>query len=189
VVTSAVTPDELIAAIARGERKAQPGDGRLVRTHISQAPFNRERRLEKQWARIGDTVVGCAHPTGGAPITNDTALSSLERHVAKRIRDGQWKASTTISQYEADCQRAAGIASIVKAGVRMVPLAATQTHVTAADFPQLTIVPGQVVLVVYDTDKKRITTSYYLPEAQAPVQVYKHWVQQPRPVLLPLSTP
>ena len=84
---------------------------------------------------------------------------------------------------------AASLATIVKAGVRVVPLAATQTHAKADDFPCMNLMPGQVLLVVYDTDKQRITTSYYLREADAPIRVYKLWVQRPRPVVLPLSTP
>ena len=183
-------PDELIAAIARGERRAQPGDGTIVRDHIASSPFNREPRLERAWALIGDSVVGEPHPTRpGVTITETTSLTSLERHVAKRVRDGQWKPDTTCEQYEADCQRAAKAAYLVKAGVRSgVALAATQTRVTASEFPKVNVVPGQVLFVVYDTQKARITTCYYVPEAQAPVRVYNHWVQKPRPVVLPLSS-
>lgn len=185
-----VSPDELIREIAHGRRKVAPGDGALVRGHIASAPFNRESRREEQWALIGDTVVGCPHPTEqGVTIASRTSLTSLERHLAKRIRDGQWRTTTTPSEYEADCQRAAAQATVVKAGVRLVALAATQTHAKAGDFPLMNHRAGQVVLVVYDTEKRRITTSYYLPEAEAPIQVYKYWVQSPRPVVLPLSSP
>lgn len=184
------TTDQLIAAIARGEQKAQPGDGATVREHIGRSPFNAERREERAWARVGDSVVGCQHPVvAGTVISESTLLSSLERHLAKRIRDGQWKPGTTPQQYEEDCQRAARTATIVKAGVRAdIALAATQSPVKAEMFPQVQVAPGQVFFVVYDTNKKRITTNYYLPEAQAPVQVYKKWVQKPRPVVLPLSS-
>jgi hypothetical protein len=184
------TVDELIAALARGERKPEPSDGQTVRAHIAAAPFNRESRQEQAWSRIGESVVGCPHPsTPGASIASTTYLTSLEYHVAKRIRGGQWKSATTPLQYEADCQHAAAIATIVKAGVRGVPLAATQTRVTASDFPMVNVVPGQVLLVVYDTVKARIATAYYLHEAEAPIQVYKQWVQKPRPVVLPVHTP
>lgn len=184
------SPDEVISEIAQGQRKVAPGDGALVRDHIAKAPFNREPRLEKEWSVVGDTVVGCPHPTQqGVTISEKTSLTSLERHLAKRIRDGQWLPSTTPTEYEADCQRAASLASVVKAGLRVVPLAATQTHAKATDFPRMKLLAGQVLLVVYDTAKRRITTSYYLPEADAPIRVYKYWVQNPRPVVLPLSSP
>lgn len=181
--------DSLIAALAKGERKPQPGDGATVRAYISKTAFNRERRPESAWSRLGESVVGCPHPSTGMPIIDTTDLTSLEYHVAKRINGHQWKSGTTPEAYEADCQHAAAIASLVKAGVRIVPLAATQTRVSASEFPRVSVVPGQVLLVVYDTNKSRITTAYYLPEAQAPIQVYKHWVQQPKPVVLPISTP
>jgi hypothetical protein len=185
-----VTPDELIAAIARGEREVGGGDGELVRRHIAASPFNREIRAERSWSQIGESVVGCPHPVlPGQVISATTALSSLEFHIAKRIRDGQWKPNTSPDQYESDCQRAASKATIVKAGVRGNPLAATQTYAAAADFPQMLVKPGQAVLVVYDTVKHRITTSYYLPAASLPLQVYKYWVQNPRPVVLPVSAP
>jgi hypothetical protein len=181
--------DTLIAALAKGERKPAPGDGATVRAHISKAPFNRERRPESAWSRVGESVVGCPHPSTGQPIAGNTGLTSLEYHVAKRIRGGQWRSGTTPEEYEVDCRHAAALASVVKAGVRIVPLAATQTRVTSPDFPRVHFVPGQVLLVVYDTAKSRITTAYYLPEADAPIQVYKYWVQKPKPVVLPISTP
>ncbi len=185
-----LSADELISEIAQGRRKVAPGDGGVVRAHIAKAAFNRETRLEKDWSAVGDTVVGCPHPTQhGVTISEKTSLTSLERHLAKRIRDEQWLPTTTPTEYEADCQRAASLASVVKAGVRLVPLAATQTHAKAADFPRMKLLAGQVLLVVYDTAKRRITTSYYLPEADAPIRVYKYWVQKPRPVVLPLSPP
>lgn len=186
-----LTTDELIDAIARGTQKAEPGDGLRVRQHIASSPFNQERRREDQWARIGDTVVGCAHPSApGTVIEANTLLSSLDRHLAKRIRDGQWKPGTTPQQYEQDCQRAAGGATVVKAGVRDgVALAAAQAPVKAETFPQVVFKSGHAFLVVYDTHKQRITTNYYLPEAQLPVQVYKGWVQKPRPVVLSLTPP
>jgi hypothetical protein len=185
------TTDELIDAIAKGIQKVQPGDGPRVRQHIGSAAFDREPRSEEEWARVGDTVVGCEHPSQpGTFIEAHTVLSSLDRHLAKRIRDGQWKSGTTPQQYEEDCQRAACTATVVKAGVRDgVSLAAAQTPVKADAFPQVVFVSGHAFLVVYDTRKKRITTNYYLPEAQLPVQVYKKWVQHPRPVVLPLTPP
>lgn len=184
------TVDELIAALAKGERKPEPTDGLAVRAHVATAAFNREARQEQAWSRIGDSVVGCPHPSQvGVVITPTTSLTSLDYHVAKRIQGGQWKQGTPPAQYEADCQQAAAAAEIVKAGVRVVPLAATQTRVTTANFPFIRVSPGQVMLVVYDTVKQRITTAYYLPAAELPIQVYKHWVQKPRPVVLPLGTP
>lgn len=164
--------DELIKAVAEGARKAAPGDGALVKTHIAQAPFNREVRREDAWARLGYSVAGAAHPARlGETISATTSLSSLEFHTAKRVLDGQWAPQTTPEAYEADCQRAAQMAYLVKAGVRGVPLAATQARVTATDSPNMRVVPDQVLLVVYDTVKARIVTSYYLPDADAPLQV------------------
>lgn len=180
--------DELIKAVAEGTRKAMPGDGDLVKAHIARASFNREVRREEAWARLGYSVAGAPHPTrAGETITGTTSLSSLEFHTAKRVLDGQWRLQTTPDAYEADCQRAAQTAYLVKAGVRRVPLAATQARVTATEFPNVLLKAGQVMLVVYDTEKSRIVTSYYLPEASASLQVYKNWIQRPRPVVLPAS--
>lgn len=180
--------DELIKAVAEGSRMAAPGDGALVRAHVAQSPFNREMRREEAWSRLGFSVAGSPHPSRRTEmITSTTILSSLEFHTAKRILDGQWKPETTPDTYEADCQRAARAAYLVKAGVRSVALAATQARVSATDFPNLQVGPGQVLLVVYDTEKSRIVTGYYLPEAVTSLQVYKHWIQRPRPVVLPLT--
>jgi hypothetical protein len=86
-----LSADELISEIAQGRRKVAPGDGGVVRAHIAKAAFNREARLEKDWSAVGDTVVGCPHPTQhGVTISEKTSLTSLERHLAKRIRDEQW---------------------------------------------------------------------------------------------------
>lgn len=180
--------DQLIADVATGMRNAAPGDGATVRAHIAQAPFNREVRREDAWSRLGVSVAGAPHPSRkGEFIAGSTSLSSLEFHTAKRVLDGQWKPQTTPDAYEADCKRAAQTAYLVKAGVRIVPLAATQARVTATEFPNVLLKAGQVLLVVYDTEKSRIVTSYYLPEASASLQVYKNWIQRPRPVVLPAS--
>ncbi len=184
------TIDELITLIATGKQKPGPNDGQQVRAHIGAAPFNRETRVAEAWGRLGESVVGCPHPSDPTKtIDATTSISSLEYHVAKRIQDGQWRAITKPADYEADCQRTATSASVVKAGVRLVPLAATQTRLTTEAFPLVNVVPGQVLLVVYDTVKKRITTCYYLLEANAALRVYKFWIQKPRPVVLPVRTP
>lgn len=181
--------DQLIAEVAEGKRNAATGDGDTVRAHIAQAPFNREVRKEEAWSRLGISVTGQPHPSNPQQtISSTTPLSSLEYHVAKHMLDGEWKPGTSPEAYERDCQLAAQKAYIVKAGVRIVALAATQARVNATDFPNLNFKPGQVLLVIYDTVKSRIVTGYYLPEAEAPNQVYKKWIQKPRPVVLSLTT-
>ena len=183
------TADQLIGAIARGERKPDSTDGERVRQHVSAAAFNREVRPESSWARLGESVVGCPHPSRpGENIRSTTSLSSLEFHIAKRIKGGHWKPVTTPDDYEADRRRRSK-AYLVKAGVRGVALAALQARVTTEDYPRVEIRPGYVILVVYDTSKQRITTGYCLPETEAPNRVYKYWIQKPRPVVLPLSKP
>jgi hypothetical protein len=82
---NSLAPNDLIKAIASGQRKAQAGDGALVREHISKAPFNRETRLERVWATIGDSVSGCPHPTGIRDSKRKTERETLHQALSSGV--------------------------------------------------------------------------------------------------------
>jgi len=180
---------QLIRELAAGSRKPSPSDGPRVSQHVSQSPFNRVVRPHETWARGDYSVKGCPHPSRPTEVIEDhTKLSSLEFHVAKRIQSGQWKASTTPTSYERDCQRAAAAAYLVKAGIRnAIPLVATQSRVSKELFPSILAPPAHILLVVYDASKEWISTGYCIQEADAPNRVYGKWVKQPPPQVLPLA--
>lgn len=179
--------DELIVEVANGRRLAATGDGNIVREHIARAPFSRACRTAIQWGGHGYSVVGEPHPSKpNEKIEDQTYLTSLEFHTAKRVLQGQWKSGTTPSVYESDCQTAAAAAHIVRAGrTQDGDRAATQTRQTSALFsPNLNIQTGHCVLVVYDAHKRVIVSGYNIAEATAPTTVYRKWLKPPK--VLPL---
>jgi hypothetical protein len=182
-----------IKDLAFGIRKASPSDGDVVRRHVSKASFNPTVRPHRVWARLGLSVIGSLHPSRSSEtIADETHLSSLEFHVAKRIKLGHWASSTTPSSYEKDCQRAAGKAYLVKAGRAQQrpdePLVVTQTRVTKEFFPDVQATSGELMIVVFDASKNWISSGYCVQEAKASGTVYARWVRSPAPQVLPLPS-
>jgi hypothetical protein len=154
--------DELITAVAEGQRVPVAGDGDLVRDHLAHAPFWPGKKTATEWGRLGYSVEGQPHPSRpNETIGASTILSSLEFHVAKRILQGQWREGTTPARYLDDCHAAAAKAFVVRAGrTSEGNRAATQTRtIPATSWPRLCVQAGFNVLVVYDVRKRVIVTS------------------------------
>lgn len=174
--------DQIISRLASiPPPKATPGERSTIVARMSSAPFSSERHTAEKWAEIGTNIIGEPHPAGTGPIQPTTVLTSLEAHIAKRIKDDLWAPGTSPADYLSDLHAAAGHAEAhlyVGQNERSHPAGATTTRLSARGLPTLRIKAkvSDCVFVVYDAAKSAVVTGYIVPEVVA-FQRMKKWAR------------
>jgi len=93
-----LTVDALLLELIETGRQASPEELATIIAHVAQAPFA---------TYLSRVPVGLRHLLGQRGIIVPGRLSSLQRHLFKRIYDEeQWLVGTTADQYIADLHQA-----------------------------------------------------------------------------------
>jgi hypothetical protein len=138
-----------------------------VRNHIAAAPFNKERRALKEWARLAfPAYVGRRHPVSGASMAADTELDSAEWHAVKHCARGEWGEGTTLQEYLDDMRRALRHpAAWLYAGrdhqrtVRSRAVSWVDTTMPDA-VKYAEISAGRIIFTMYDVERQLIVSCY-----------------------------